>query len=34
MKAKDIPTDDTDIFDGVIFLNQTELEKCQIVPEK
>ena len=33
MKAKDIPTDETDIFDGVRFLNKTELERCQTVPE-
>lgn len=33
MKAKDIPTDETDIFDGVRFLNQIELERCQTVPE-
>ena len=33
MKAKDIPTDETDIFDGVRYLNQTELERCQTVPE-
>ena len=33
MKAKDIPTDETDIFDGVRFLNQAELERCQTVPE-
>lgn len=33
MKAKDIPTDETDIFDGVRYLNQAELERCQTVPE-
>ena len=33
MKAKDIPPDETDIFDGVRFLNKTELERCQTVPE-
>ena len=32
MRANDIPTDDTDIFDGVRFLTQAELEKCQTVP--
>lgn len=33
MKAKDIPTNETDIFDGVRYLNQAELERCQTVPE-
>ena len=33
MKAKDIPINDTDIFDGVRYLNQEELEKCQTVPK-
>lgn len=33
MKAKDIPTDETNVFDGVRFLNQNELERCQTVPE-
>ena len=33
MAAKDIPVDETDIFDGVRFLNQVELERCQTVPE-
>ena len=33
MKAKDIPTNETDIFDGVRYLNQQELERCQTVPE-
>lgn len=33
LKAKDIPVNDTDIFDGVRFLNQAELERCQTVPE-
>lgn len=32
LKAKDIPINDTDIFDGVRFLNQAELERCQTVP--
>ena len=32
MRANDIPADDTDIFDGVRFLTQAELEKCQTVP--
>lgn len=33
MKAKDIPVGETDIFDGVRYLNQEEMEKCQTVPE-
>lgn len=33
MKAKDIPVGETDIFDGVRFMNQTEMERCQTVPE-
>jgi hypothetical protein len=33
MKAKDIPVGETDIFDGVRYLNQTETERCQTVPE-
>lgn len=33
MKAKDIPVDETDVFDGVRFLNQIKLERCQTVPE-
>lgn len=33
MKAKDIPVGETDIFNGVRYLNQTEIEKCQTVPE-
>lgn len=33
MKAKDIPTDETDIFNGVRYLNQVEMERCQTVPE-
>ena len=33
MKAKDIPTGETNIFDGVRYLNQTETERCQTVPE-
>ena len=32
LKAKDIPTDETDVFNGVRFLTQSELEKCQTVP--
>lgn len=32
MKAKDIPVGTTDIFNGVRYLTQTELEKCQTVP--
>ena len=32
MKAKDIPVGETDIFNGVRFLTQTELERCQTVP--
>lgn len=33
MRAKDIPTDETDVFNGVRYLNQVELERCQTVPE-
>lgn len=33
MAAKDIPVDETDVFDGVRYLNQVELERCQTVPE-
>lgn len=33
MKAKDIPRNETNIFDGIRHLNQTELERCQTVPE-
>lgn len=33
MAAKDIPVDETDVFDGVRYLNQLELERCQTVPE-
>lgn len=33
IKANNIPVGETDIFDGVRFLNQTELERCQTVPE-
>lgn len=32
MAAKDIPIDETDTFNGVRFLNQSELERCQTVP--
>ena len=32
-KAKDIPINETNIFDGVRFLNQTEIERCQTIPE-
>lgn len=33
MAAKDIPVDETDVFDGMRYLNQLELERCQTVPE-
>lgn len=33
MAAKDIPVDETDVFDGVRYLNQLGLERCQTVPE-
>lgn len=33
MKVKDISTNETDIFDGVRYMNQRELERCQTVPE-
>lgn len=33
MSADKIPTHETDIFDGLRVLNQTELERCQTVPE-
>ena len=32
MKAKDIPVGETDVFNGVRFLTQTELEKSQTAP--
>ena len=32
MKAKDIPVDETDVFDGVRFMNQAETERCQTIP--
>ena len=32
MKAKNIPVGETDIFNGVRFMNQSELERCQTVP--
>jgi DNA (cytosine-5)-methyltransferase 3A len=34
MKAKDIPINETEIFNGVRYPNQTELERCQTVPER
>lgn len=33
MNAKDIPVGETEVFNGVRYLNQTELERCQTVPE-
>ena len=33
MYAVDIPVDETDVFDGVRYLNQVEMERCQTVPE-
>ena len=33
MSANQIPVGETDVFDGVRFLNQIELERCQTVPE-
>ncbi len=33
MAAVDIPVGETDVFNGVRYLNQTELERCQTVPE-
>lgn len=33
LSAKEVPVDETDIFDGVRYLNQKELERCQTVPE-
>ena len=33
MKAKDIPVGETDIFNGVRYLNQIEIERCQTIPE-
>jgi len=32
LKAKQIPVGETNVFDGVRFLNQNELERCQTVP--
>lgn len=32
MSAKNIPVDDTNVFNGIRYLNQNELEKCQTVP--
>lgn len=31
--AKDIPVGETDVFDGVRYMNKAELERCQTVPE-
>lgn len=33
MCAKDIPVGETDVFDGVRYLTQLEMERCQTVPE-
>jgi len=33
MKAKDIPVGETNVYDGVRYLNQEELEKCQTFPK-
>lgn len=33
MKAKNIPVGETNIFDGVRFMNQAEIERCQTIPE-
>ena len=33
LKAKDIPVGETDIFNGVRYLNQIETERCQTIPE-
>lgn len=33
MAAKDIPVGETDIFNGIRYLNQNELERCQTVPQ-
>lgn len=33
MCATDIPVGETDVFDGVRYLNQLEMERCQTVPE-
>lgn len=33
MAAKDIPVGETDVFDGVRYFNQLEMERCQTVPE-
>lgn len=33
MAAKDIPIDETDVFNGVRYFNQLEMERCQTVPE-
>ena len=33
MKAKEIPIDETDIFDGIRNFTQLETERCECVPE-
>ena len=33
MAATDIPVGETDVFDGVRYMNQVEMERCQTVPE-
>lgn len=33
MSAKEIPINETDIFNGVRYMNQNELERCQTVPK-
>lgn len=33
MAAKQIPVNETDIFNGIRFMNQREMERCQTVPE-
>ena len=33
MKAKDIPVGETDVFDGVRFMNQREIERGPTSPE-
>lgn len=33
MAAVDIPVGETDVFDGVRYMNQREMERCQTVPE-
>jgi DNA (cytosine-5)-methyltransferase 3A len=33
MAAVDIPVGETDVFEGVRYMNKAEMERCQTVPE-